>query len=307
MSVPTHTVPRARSKGPDVSPSLGVVFRPQLPPERLRSVVLAADEVGLDELWLWEDCFLEGGISTAAMALAWTERVRIGIGLLPVPLRNPALAAMELATLARAFPDRLRIGIGPGVQSWMRQVGEGVDSPLTLLRENLEAIRALLAGRSVSVEGRYVRLDDVALDWPPPQPPPILVGATGPRMLALSGAGSDGTILTASTSVDRLRWARERIEEGQASVGRAEPHPIVLYAMAGTDPDVLDRAARELPPAVEPADAVISGDAAAFAAGIRARAEAGADAVVLQPLADATDLEDFIRFAADEVAPLLRA
>lgn len=49
---------------------LGVVFRPQLPPERLRAVARAADDAGLEELWLWEDCFLEGGISAAAAALA---------------------------------------------------------------------------------------------------------------------------------------------------------------------------------------------------------------------------------------------
>lgn len=106
--------------------TLGVVFRPQLPPERLRAVVEAADATGLEELWLWEDCFLEGGVATAAMALSWSERVHIGIGLLPVPLRNPALAAMELATLSRAFPGRLRIGLGHGVQDWMEQVGARV-------------------------------------------------------------------------------------------------------------------------------------------------------------------------------------
>jgi alkanesulfonate monooxygenase SsuD/methylene tetrahydromethanopterin reductase-like flavin-dependent oxidoreductase (luciferase family) len=50
--------------------SLGAVFRPQLPPERLRGVVRTADAAGLEELWLWEDCFLESGIATAAAALA---------------------------------------------------------------------------------------------------------------------------------------------------------------------------------------------------------------------------------------------
>ncbi|HYJ68413.1 MAG TPA: LLM class flavin-dependent oxidoreductase [Nocardioidaceae bacterium] len=286
-------------------PILGVVFRPQLPPERLRGAVRAAEESGLDELWLWEDCFLEGGVSAAAMALAWSERVRIGIGLLPVPLRNPALAAMELATLARTFPGRLRIGLGPGVQDWMRQVGAGVESPLTLLGEHVGAIRTLLAGNRVSFEGRYVRLDDVALDWPPAEAPPILVGATGPKMLALSGAAADGTILVAHTSTDRVRWAREQIDGGRADVGRTEPHPIVLYALAATGPDALARAAKE---ARDPSDEpyVLSGNAAAFASSIQAWADAGADAVILQPLADETDIEGFIRFTTDEVAPRLR-
>src|SRR5688572_1057471 len=54
---------------------LGAVFLPQLPPERLRSVVRAAEESGLEELWLWEDCFRESGIATASAALAWSERL----------------------------------------------------------------------------------------------------------------------------------------------------------------------------------------------------------------------------------------
>src|SRR6266516_3489634 len=119
------------------APTVGVVFRPQLPPERLRAAVETADEAGLDELWLWEDCFLESGIATAAAALAWTERLRVGIGLLPVPFRNVAVLAMEAATLHRLFPSRPVLAVGHGVQDWMAQVGARVESPLTLLREHL--------------------------------------------------------------------------------------------------------------------------------------------------------------------------
>lgn len=146
--------------------TLGAVFRPQLPPEDLRSVARLAEGVGLEELWLWEDCFREGGISAAAAALAWTERVRIGIGLLPVPLRNVAVTAMEAATLHRMFPDRAVLALGHGVQDWMGQVGARAESPLTLLREHLVALRALLRGERVTTDGRYVKLDGVALDWP---------------------------------------------------------------------------------------------------------------------------------------------
>ena len=103
--------------------NLGVIFPPDLPPERLREVAVAADQAGLAELWLWEDCFAESAIATAAAVLAWTERLRVGIGLLPVPLRNVALTAMELATLARLFPGRLVPGVGHGVLDWMGQVG----------------------------------------------------------------------------------------------------------------------------------------------------------------------------------------
>ncbi len=189
----------------------GVVFRPQSPPERLRAAVESAEAAGVDELWLWEDCFLEGGLTAAAAALAWSERITVGIGLLPVPFRNPALAAMELATLARLFPGRLTVALGHGVQDWMHQVGAAVDSPMTLLREHTTAVRALLAGETVDVRGRYVSLDKVALDWPPAQPPTLLLGGRGPKTIALAGEVSDGVLLDSVSDPDVVRRARELV------------------------------------------------------------------------------------------------
>ena len=84
--------------------SIGVVFQPSFPPERLRSAVEAAESSGVDEVWLWEDCFRESGLATATAALAWSSRIRLGIGVLPMPFRNVALAAMEIATIERLFP-----------------------------------------------------------------------------------------------------------------------------------------------------------------------------------------------------------
>ena len=94
---------------------LGAIFIPDLPPERLRSSVQAAEAAGVAELWLWEDCFREAAFSSAGAALAWTERLRIGIGIAPMPLRNVALTAMEIATVERIFPGRLLPGVGHGV------------------------------------------------------------------------------------------------------------------------------------------------------------------------------------------------
>ena len=137
-------------------PRVGIVFRPQLPPERLAGFVAAAEQAGLDDLWLWEDCFLEGGLTSAAAALAWSSSLRVGLGLMPAPLRNPALAAMEIATLARLFPGRFVPALGHGVQDWMAQVGARAASPMGLLREWTTAVRSLLRGDTVTVAGTYV-------------------------------------------------------------------------------------------------------------------------------------------------------
>ncbi|KAA8889961.1 LLM class flavin-dependent oxidoreductase [Nocardia colli] len=283
---------------------LGAVFRPQNPPERLRAVARVAEESGLEQLWLWEDCFLESGIASAAAVLGWTERLRVGIGLLPVPLRNVALTAMEAATLDRLFPDRVLLGVGHGVQDWMGQVGARVESPVTLLGEYLDALRALLAGERVTTSGRYVHLDDVALDWPPNAAPKIYAGARGPRSIRLCGSHADGTLLDSITDAEGVRAARTLIDEGRAAAGRTDPHPVVASLLAVTGPDAEARLAAERTPKHAPG-AGVAGGAQVVADAVHRLVEAGADTVIIQPTADEPDPEAFIRFVAEEVRPLV--
>jgi alkanesulfonate monooxygenase SsuD/methylene tetrahydromethanopterin reductase-like flavin-dependent oxidoreductase (luciferase family) len=273
-------------------PRVGVVFRPQLPPERLREFVTLAEGAGLDDVWLWEDCFLEGGLTSAAAALAWTSSVRIGLGLMPVPLRNPALAAMEVATLARLFPGRFVPAAGHGVLAWMRQVGAAAASPVTLLREWVTAARSLLHGQAVTVSGEYVRLTDVALDWPPATVPPLLVGARGPKTLALAGELADGLVLDAGITPDGVRQA-------VATAAAARPHEVVVYLLCGAGPGASERIGAELSASTRPAsDAAIAvGSPADVARVIGSFAGAGATTVVLQPAGDDPDVAATVRLA----------
>ncbi|AZI58903.1 LLM class flavin-dependent oxidoreductase [Nakamurella antarctica] len=286
---------------------IGALFRPQLPPERLKSVVHTAQAAGLDQLWLWEDCFLESGIATAATALAWSETLKVGIGVLPVPFRNAALTAMELATIERLFPRRLIPGIGHGVQDWMAQVGAKVGSPLTLLREHLTVTRALLAGERVDFHGRYVSLADVALDWPPAAPMAVHAAAGGPKTLQLSGECSDGTVLTSGTTPDQVREAKLLIDAGRAIAGRTDEHVITVYLICATGNEAHLRVEREVGLwNYDPdQDNRVAGDAHEVAAGVQRWIDAGADCVVLQPTLDEPDQEGFVTFAAEKVKPLL--
>jgi len=157
-----------------------------------------------------------------------------------------------------------------------------VESPLTLLREYLIALRALLAGEQVSTDGRYIQLDKVMLGWPPTTAPAIVAAAAGPRTLRLSGEFADGTVLDSSITLDGLRQARRLVDEGRAGAGRTGPHPLIVYLRAMTGADARDRLAKEIfEGSVQPDSAVVAGDAAAIAAAIGSWADAGADTVVL--------------------------
>jgi alkanesulfonate monooxygenase SsuD/methylene tetrahydromethanopterin reductase-like flavin-dependent oxidoreductase (luciferase family) len=210
-------------------PELGVVIPPDQPPERVLPTAVAAEAAGLDEVWLWEDCFAEAGIASAAAVLTATSRVRVGVGLLPVPLRNVALTAMEVATLARLFPGRFLPGVGHGVLDWMGQVGARAASPTTLLREYTDALRALLDGEEVSTDGRYVHLEGVQLRWPATPRPPVLVGARGPRTLALAGEAGDGVILD-TDELAAVRSAVATVRKARAAAGRDGEPEVVVFA-----------------------------------------------------------------------------
>ncbi|RJO74095.1 LLM class flavin-dependent oxidoreductase [Nocardia panacis] len=285
---------------------LGAVSMPHLPPEHLAAAADAAEHSGVDELWVWEDCFWGGAIASAATILARTERIRVGIGVMPTPLRNVAVTAMELSVLLRAHPGRLVPGVGHGVQEWMGQIGARVESPLTLLREQLDALRGLLGGEKVSVDGRYVRLDGVSLVYPPTVPTQLIAAASGPKTLRLAGRYADGVTLTSSTSPEGVRAARTLIAEGVAKSGRTRPHRLIANIEAATGPDAAERLARAQAtrPSHQPG-AGVAGDAHAIADAVHRYVEAGADTVILQPTEDDPDLVGFIRFIGEQVRPLV--
>ncbi|MEV1131215.1 LLM class flavin-dependent oxidoreductase [Agromyces sp. NPDC049794] len=281
---------------------IGAIFPPSFPPERLRSVVEAAEAGGVPELWLWEDCFQESAFASAAAALAWTDRLRVGIGVAPMPLRNVAITAMEIATIAGMFPGRLSAGVGHGVQRWMAQTGSRVASPLTLMREYVPALRQLLAGDEVTTDGRYVRLDGVRLDWPPAVVPPVYAAGEGPKTLHLTGEVADGTVLTGGTTRERAAEAVAAIAAGRHASERDGRNEVVVYLLAafgGAEAEA--RMARELSIWNMPDDQCHAavGDASAVAEAADRFFAAGVDAVVLQPTSDEPDLEGFMRQAGD--------
>jgi 5,10-methylenetetrahydromethanopterin reductase len=301
---------------------VGVMFRAQWRPETLPAFARTAERDGFDELWLEEDCFLSGGLTLAAAALAGTERLRVGVGLLPAAVRNAAIAAMEIASLARLHPGRFLAAFGHGVDAWMRQIDARPPDRLAALEETVAAVRALLAAERVSVRGTHVRLDDVRLDLPPAIPPPVLIGTTGPRGLAIAARAADGVVLPEGSGPAAVRWAREQAgggavtvyawlsvdDDAGAAVAALRPD-VEHWAGSGNYPRLTELAgigrdgSGKLSADVVRSVAVV-GDPPACAAAIAALWEAGADSVALLPRED--DPAGQLARAAAEVLPLLR-
>ncbi len=276
---------------------IGVMYDCALPPQGMAEFARAAETAGADELWVVEDLGYAGAVSAATAALAATGRIRVGIGIAPAPLRNPALLAMELATMAGMFPRRLIAGVGHGVTDWMAQVGAGPASPLALLEEAVTAVRALLRGETVTLHGREVRLDGVRLMHPPRYAPEVVTGVVRPRSLELSGRAADGTVLAEGNGPADVGSALSWIAKGRsaANPGPSRPHSLtvlthLLAGGGGSDHSALEDALAEQAAWLERAPENMfsasgpQGTAAQAAARVRELWSAGADSVVLRPV-----------------------
>ena len=219
--------------------SVGVVFPAAAPPELLPAFAERMEALGFDELWVVEDCFLSGGLTLAATALAVTSRLRVGVGLLPAAVRNAAVCAMEIGTIARMHPGRLSVAFGHGVESWMKQIDARPSRRVRVLGEVVGAVRALLAGERLDAAGSFVNLSGVGLDHPPPHPPDILVGTTGPSGIRLAGRAADGLLLPEGCGPRFVADARQQLDAANAP--QAPPPGLVAYAWLRVGEDAVSR------------------------------------------------------------------
>ncbi len=225
-----------------IKPSFGITFLPPFPPETLVSYAQSAEAAGFDILWLYEDSFYGGAFTSAATILAATNTIQVGIGLLPVTVRNPLFVAMEISTLARLYPNRFIPGFGHGFEPWIRQIGAYPKSPLLALEETVTAVRSLLSGQETSLQGSHVHLDRARLLLPPNQVPPLYVGGVREKTLRLAGRIADGTLLSVPSSPAYVRWANRHIDAGAAEGSRSQ-NVRAVWTASKVNPDAA--AARE--------------------------------------------------------------
>jgi 5,10-methylenetetrahydromethanopterin reductase len=182
--------------------------------------------------------------------LTETRQLRIGSGVLPIWTRNPAVIAAtwstmwELAGLTEAGESRVMCGLGAWWEPIASRVGEDRRRPLTAMREHVEALRALFTMDEVTYDGEIVQLDrvrlDVAYGETGPRDIPIYIGATGPRMLELTGEICDGVVLNYVVSVEYIRDAIARVatgaERAARSIDEVDRPELLVCSLSDDDP-----------------------------------------------------------------------
>jgi len=209
-----------------------------------------AEERGFEAVWQADSRLVRDAVVPMAAFAANTETITIGSGVVDCWTRNPARLASTFSTLDDLAPGRIILGIGAWWEPLASKVGIDRRRPLLAIRETVEACRALLADETVTYHGEFVHLDGVELDYVyqerRPKDVPIYIGATGDRMLELTGEIADGVVLNYLVSPEYNRRAMDRLADGAARAGRSlddlDRPQLVVCSVAETRAEALDGA-----------------------------------------------------------------
>jgi 5,10-methylenetetrahydromethanopterin reductase len=209
-----------------------------------------AEERGFDAVWQAESRLVREATVPMAAFAAVTDTIKVGSGVVNNWTRNPALLAATFSTLDDLAPGRVLLGIGAWWDPLAAKVGIRRTRPLQAMRETVTAVRALLADETVTFDGDFVHLDGVELDYVHQErrakDVPILIGATGMRMMELAGEIADGVVLNYLVSPTYNADAMDHLATGAARAGRSvddlDRPQLIVCSMSEDRDEALDAA-----------------------------------------------------------------
>ena len=204
----------------------------------------AAAHRGTESIWLACHLFQREPIATAGVLLSRFPGINIVLVALSPYVLHPVYIAMAAATLNEFFPGRVSLCLGVGAPADLASAGITAPAPLGTMRETLSLCRALFSGETVRIEGERYQVRDQSLSTGP-QDVPILLAASGPKMLRLAGAEADGVVLSAGTSVEFVGWSLAQVEAAGVSA-TFQRHAFVYAAVAPDTRAAYDRVRRLL-------------------------------------------------------------
>ena len=183
-----------------------------------------AEERGFEAVWQAESRLVRDAIVPMAAYAAVTERIKVGSGVINNWTRNIGLLAATFLTLDDLAPDRVICGIGAWWDPLARNVGIERRRPLKAMRETVTVLRRLLNMERVTFHGEFHNVDGIELDIVhgrrEPRNVPIMIGATGDKMMELTGESADGAVLNYCVPPEYNDRALELLERGARKSGR---------------------------------------------------------------------------------------
>ena len=197
-----------------------------------------AEQRGFEAVWQAESRLVRDAIVPMAAYAAVTERIKVGSGVINNWTRNIGLLAATLLTLDDLAPNRVICGIGAWWDPLAKNVGIERRKPLTAMRETIEVLRRLLNMERVTFHGEFLHVEGIELDVVhgrrEPRNVPLMIGATGNKMLEMTGEIADGCVMNYCVPPEYNDRALELLEKGAQKAGRRledldRPVPEVVF------------------------------------------------------------------------------
>jgi 5,10-methylenetetrahydromethanopterin reductase len=182
----------------------GVWLFPDAPAPRFVSALAAAEQAGLDEVWVGDEGPARDPFGLLAAAATITARIRLAVGVTNPYLRHPVLTATAAATVHELSGARMVLGLGAGGRMALEPLGVRPTRPLADCRDALRLVRAALTATPTTGYDPPVH----ALTAPDL---PVFVGARGERFNRWASSAADGVFVAGiapSIVPTVVGWAR---------------------------------------------------------------------------------------------------
>lgn len=188
-------------------------------------LVQYAEEKGFEAVWQAESRLVRDAIVPMAAFAATTTKIKVASGVTNNWTRNIGLLAATFLTLDDLAQDRIICGIGAWWDPLASKVGINRRKPLSAMRETVEVLRPLLNLETVTFDGEFHHVDGITLDVvhgrKEPRNVPIYIGATGMKMMEMTGEIADGACLNYLVHPDYNLRAMDALEKGAKKAGRS--------------------------------------------------------------------------------------
>ncbi|NLG41562.1 MAG: LLM class flavin-dependent oxidoreductase [Chloroflexi bacterium] len=187
-------------------------------------IVRYAEEKGFHSVWQAESRLVRDAIVPMAAYAAVTERIKVGSAVINNWTRNIGLLASTFLTMDDLAPDRIICGIGAWWDPLAKNVGINRTKPLKAMEETITVLRRLLNMENVTFDGEFVQVNGIELDVVhgrrEPRNVPIYIGATGGKMIEMTGRIADGIVMNYCVPVEYNDYALEQLDKGLKQAGR---------------------------------------------------------------------------------------
>jgi 5,10-methylenetetrahydromethanopterin reductase len=217
---------------------LGIMFDGFDPSPEMVETVRRAEDVGADSVWIAEHMGFREAVACSAAFAATTSRIRLIPTAISPYMWHPVPTAMSFATLAELAPGRIGVAVAVGNLLNLKESGHQPVKPVRAIGEFIEDLKALWTGEPVSRTALTYSLDDARMMFAPPEPIPIYVASSGPKVLGLAGRIADGVLMSAGLCVPYTERCLGWAEDGRIAAGRpAEAISRAGFVFCSVSPD----------------------------------------------------------------------